>query len=320
MSWRWRTLGLSVVLAGGCGLFDFTEPTSETAPGGATSDGGAAPVNVSSGGRTSSGAGEAGQSEGGVTETGQGGSGAKAGQAATGGAGTAGRGGATAGSGASAGTTGGSIGGLAGAGGTPGFEDCAVAAPFPSTPTALDVFDRQGTALGSNWDPEELKVIGGTATLHPGYATIENSSIGNVVEWNAPSTGFGDAQEVWAQISNINSDVVGVALWMRDGLVGVLYYPQDPRLSIVYRFDSYPDLVYRTDVKLVTSRPVVFGGRAFPDGCVQLFVDGELLLHGYLQNGNPVPPAKYYTSDGRIGMAAEGPVHFERFGGGTLRP
>jgi hypothetical protein len=144
--------------------------------------------------------------------------------------------------------------------------------------------------------------------------------VGNVAEWNAPSTGFGATQEVWATISNINASANGVALWMKEGFVGVVYYPNEPTLCIMYDWQSFPLLISRTDIRLRTDRPVVFGGRAYPDGCVQLYVDGELLLYGNLHEGNPVPPASMYTGGGRIGLAGDGSVHFEDFGGGNGQP
>lgn len=324
MKLGWHTLALLLVLGGGCGLFDFSEPTPpETSDGGASNLPAGGKSGPTNGGQTSTPDAGAAQSDGGMVEpgtSGSGGSGGTGGHATTGGAagtasGTAGR----AGAGGSLGSGGSNaVGGFAGASGEPGFEDCGVAAPFPSLTTPLDVFNRQGPELGDSWDASGLGVIGATAKLSPGFVTIEpRGSIANIVEWKTP---FGNAQEVWAQISNFTPEVVAVALWMRSGLVTILYQADQRFLAIEYDPENHYDLVIQKNVTLPTTRPVVLGGRAFPNGCVQLFVDGQLKLHGYLQNGNPKPDDSYHTGDGRIGFAAEGPAHFERFGGGTLAP
>jgi len=315
----WHTLAPLLVLGAGCGLFDFTEPTAPGPSAGGTtrvSDGGSS--NTPAGGKSGTNGGSestpdagAGQSDGGTVQVGTGGSSPTGGRTTTGGvAGTS--------SGGGGGLTGGSV-GLAGASGEPGFDDCGVAAPFPSITTPLDVFDRDGPDLGEDWDTTEVVAeLHHTVTLTRGSVTVQESSIANVVEWD--KSAFGLAQEVWATIADANKGT-GVALWMRDGAVSVLYYSEHQGgswLSIMYRLDDYPEVVHRTDVRFSSSEDVTFGGRAFPNGCVQLFVNGEMLLHGYLQNGDPQPSEAFWKHDGRIGFAADGPVRIKRFGGGTL--
>lgn len=316
MKLPWYGLALLSAL-GGCSVFDFSEPTAPDALGGAGSssdDAGASgtPAGGNSaalGGQTAT---AAGQSNGGKAEPGTSGSGGTAGAATT----SAGRTGT--GGGGRAGSNG--I-GSAGASGEPGFQDCESAAPFPSLTTPLDIFDRTGPELGGNWDVSGLTDFSESAKLSPGYVTIElPSSIANIVEWVNPSTGFGNAQEVWSQISNLTSQVTAVALWMRGGRITIQYHQQDHFLDIEYDGEGHYELVKQKNFTLPTSGPVVLGGRAFPNGCVQLFVNGQMKLHAYLQDGNPKPSDDYITGDGVIGFAAEGPVHFEKFGGGTLEP
>ncbi|HET9958378.1 MAG TPA: hypothetical protein VFQ61_27975 [Polyangiaceae bacterium] len=344
----------------GCSLFEFPDRTAmQTAGESNASAGGASSGGLTTIGQTASSAGTGGKNHvasGGASLAGAGGRIAVSGGTDSAGAGvdSAGAGGRelvdtgganSAGAGGRTGENGGAnaagrggqlvdVGGGGGGGGRlgGGGEGCNGSRPFPENPVALDDFSYSGPNLSSNWDDRLTHLDPpGTYEVKDGQLAIALADLTAPMNWinGEDPAGFGEfgtSQEVWATLSGFGPDLYGVQLWLKNVRVAIGYTARlnsEAALYVVYEFGGHRDLM-KIPVELPRSRPAVLGGRAYIDGCVEVFADGtfrgsKYLWQGDLLDENP-PPTEFYSQPGMIGVTAVGPIRIDDFGGGTISP
>lgn len=235
------------------------------------------------------------------------------------------------GGGSGAGNGSGGTGGAANSGGNAGSGATAVGgegctgSTFPANKKALDDFEQPGPGLASWWAlPSGLEsryAVSGGALLLSGTTL---NDIAEYVPSASAANQLGPNQEVWAKLEDWDRNLYGVQLWMKSGFVAVGYADQGhgPMLYITYEKDGHPDLVDLNGFTL--NPPVVLGGRAYENGCVELYVDGEFIVGRYLGDGDTsgenIPEKQLYSRGGPIGIAATDRVVVAEFGGGTVPP
>jgi hypothetical protein len=216
--------------------------------------------------------------------------------------------------------------GLAGMGGVTSDSGCGSTSGFPST-GVLDYFDEpDGSPLSGQW-------------IGPSPATNYGTSGGHLVEL-VPSQPlywtdkFGPAQEAFATISDYDTNMYEVDLLLdaqdlsgRCESIIVAISKAHDNLFVGYCTDNtYVSLSYGPFPRLT---PVELGARVFPNGCVDVFVNGTRMLTAqipaadatgmngfpYLAKGGRIGVYSIPTGDNSPGKSTE----WDDFGGGNLQ-
>lgn len=246
---------------------------------------------------------------------------------------------ASGGAAASDGADGGAFSAEAGHGDNPkagaGGEGCDGSLIFPLSGSApLDDFLRSnGTLSTDQWiyPLEHGQPLSQDFVVSAGKLTLAGAGELNPILWKTP---LGASQEVWATIEQSDLDPShgnDVVLWLKDELIGIVYWQGAHEMTDTL-FDI--EIWYLSDTEeyprffrlpRLPSLPTTLGGRAFANGCVELFIDNEYFGGGYIgapgPNGDPgyAPlTQKQYSRPGHIGVGTYGSVVLESFGGGTV--
>jgi hypothetical protein len=208
---------------------------------------------------------------------------------------------------------------------------------FPAT-GILDDFNR-GSApyapLGPNWSGDAGGPYGA------GYFRIVNGSV-QVIEdgflyWRAAI--FGANQEAYFTYKKVNPVAHQNLLLKRQGITdggvsaGTSFidckYQAETSQIVIWTFAPYPqEWVQRASLDNVVMQPGdQLGARAYSDGTVEAYKNGNLMLSVNVGTGPDPWPSAYITGGGQIGcwwnaesgtFAPPDDAGFDDFGGGTL--
>ena len=287
------SLVLGIALLEACGAFDFATPELAATAG-----------NAGVGGHVASNGGAHGSAGGGQSAAGGAQSAAGGGQSAAGGARSSG----------GASTSGGS-----------GGEGCNGNLPFPST-SLLDDFER--STLGENWvapPPNSASSLGAYKLSNGRLSTTEG--LDQAIFWKSTQ---GSNQEVYATLVDYDPHLYGTWLILKsetqsyDGFAIALQYGADFNggnyFALSVNDGGWRDVASSgAEVK----RGQVFGARSFANGCLEAFIDGELVLSADLSK--EVTAEEYQRTGTYIGLSnvlgnedATQPTVWDKFGGGTF--
>jgi hypothetical protein len=355
-------LALAGSLVMSCGLFDFAAPQlAENHAGGATGQPGSNPtggtgesgsggtgvggdssnagtsggdlttggVSVTSGGATAVNGGGTSVATGGGSVS-SGGVGVSTGGVgvSTGGVGVSTGGAGVSTGGVSVGTGGASLasgGASAAIGGSQG-QGCSGAIPFPSTTIpVLDDFNR--TALGSNWVNNNATATDQWSLANDTLVTNANSQ--DSIYW---ATKLGATQEVHARLVLYDENLYFALLLMKSerrdmqGFVIALGYSANfngaKSLEIAVVDNGWQIITSRSDIKINPGS--VLGGRSYPSGCVEAYVDGVLVLSTDLSKAG-LTSSEFASTSSYVGIAnvlnsssTLEPTVWDDFSAGTL--
>jgi hypothetical protein len=179
----------------------------------------------------------------------------------------------------------------------------------------LDDFSYDGEP-SSGWSGQDVASF----TVQDGRLTSREQ--GAALYWGTP---FGPDQEVYVDILDFEQSVYNrLALMLKSptpGVCNLLLIQYDPgsltiQLCVDEQYHSLNDLT-------LAVAPKNLRARAFANGCVDVYVDGELALSAdasaVLEGGSPVP---WLASGGYVGIYNESsdaaPAQWDDFGGGDL--